>query len=169
VLRTRLLEASPNRRHSFLKKLGVATAAVGAIALTVATPAEAQTMTEETVLNFALNLEYLESEFYSFAMYGSSATNFGIGIGGVATGSNPSCGGDTTGGKKVTFSNNLVFTQGDRRANRSDERAHIVLLRSALGKLACRFANYLDFGSHLVKQVRELATASARAEIMRSA
>ena len=51
-----LVDASPNRR-SFLKKIGMATAAVGA--LSVATPhsAEAQTATEDAVLNFALNIE----------------------------------------------------------------------------------------------------------------
>ncbi len=144
-----LYEASPNRR-SFLKKIGVATAAVGAMAVTGTTPAEAQTMTEENVLNFALNLEYLEAEFYTYAAYGTSITSYGIGINGVATGSNPPSGGTTTGGSKVTFSNNLVFTQTIGAEIGSDERAHVVLLRTALGSAAIAkpniFLNALGFG-----------------------
>ena len=130
-----LYEASPNRR-SFLKKIGVATAAVGAMAVTGATPAEAQTATEIEVLNFALNLEYLEAQFYTYAMYGTSITSYGIGINGVATGSNPPSGGSVTGGSKVEFSNNLLFTQAIGMEIGSDERAHVVLLRSVLGSAA---------------------------------
>ncbi len=130
-----LVDASPNRR-SFLKKIGIATAAVGA--LSVATPhsAEAQTATEDAVLNFALNLEYLEAEFYTYAINGTSITAYGIGINGVANPGNPAAGGMTTGGHMVSFSNNLVFSQAIATQIASDERAHVKLLRSALGPLA---------------------------------
>lgn len=127
-----LVSASPNRR-SFLKKLGAATAAIGALSVTSSIPAEAQSSTEVSVLNFALNLEYLEAEFYTYAVYGSSITSFGIEINGTANGANPSTGGETTGGSKVTFSNNLVFSQDIAAEIGSDERSHVVLLRSALG------------------------------------
>lgn len=127
-----LFEASPNRR-SFLKKIGIATAAVGALPFAGAIPAAAQTSTELSVLKFALNLEYLEAEFYTYALYGSSITNFGIGIDGNATGSNPTSGGYTHGGSKVTFSNNLVFTSDIAAQIGTDERAHVMLLRTALG------------------------------------
>ncbi len=126
--------ASPNRRK-FIQTLGVATAAVGA--MTIAEPkADAQTMTEMTVLNFALNLEYLEAEFYTYGIYGYGIEQFGIGINGQANGSNPSTGGTTTGGKKVTFTNSLVFSQPILTQIGSDERAHVVLLRSLLGSAA---------------------------------
>lgn len=128
-------EASPNRR-SFLKKIGIATAAVGAMSVASVSPAEAQSNTEIEVLNFALNLEYLEAEFYTYAYYGTSITSFGIGINGVANPGNPSSGGAATGGKKVTFSNNLVFSQAIGAQIGSDERAHVKLLRSALGSAA---------------------------------
>lgn len=127
-----LVAASPNRR-SFLKTMGAAAAAVGAFTVAGTTAAEAQTSTEVNVLNFALNLEYLEAEFYTFAVYGQSITDFGIGIDGLANGANPTSGGITSGGSQVAFSNSLVFTPDIAAEIGSDERAHVVLLRSALG------------------------------------
>ena len=126
--------AAPNRRK-FLKVIGAASAAVGA--MTIAAPtAEAQSSTELAVLNFALNLEYLEAEFYTYGQYGYGIEQMGIGINGVANGSNPGNGGTTTGGKKVTFSNELVFSGPITSEIGVDERAHVVLLRSFLGSMA---------------------------------
>ena len=133
-----VVAASPNRRK-FLKTLGVATAAVGAMGLATS-EAEAQssgpTPTELAVLNFALNLEYLEAEFYTYGQYGYGIEQFGIGVSGVASGSNNPNGGVTIGGSKVTLSNSLVFTGPITAEIGSDERAHVVLLRSFLGTLA---------------------------------
>jgi hypothetical protein len=129
-----VIQASPNRRR-FLKTLGAATAAVTAMG--VATPkADAQTSTEVAVLNFALNLEYLEAEFYTYGQYGYGIEQFGIGTTGTANGTNPTTGGATAGGAKVTFSNSLVFTGPIVNQIGSDERAHVVLLRSFLGSAA---------------------------------
>ena len=89
-----LTSASPNRR-SFLKKVGIATAAIGTSAIVGASTAEAQTTTELDILNFVLNLEYLEAEFYTYAITGKSITSFGIGIDGKATGANSASGGAT--------------------------------------------------------------------------
>jgi hypothetical protein len=50
---------------------------------------------ELDVLNFALNLEYLEAEFYTYATTGKSITSFGIGIKGRANEDNPANGGTT--------------------------------------------------------------------------
>ena len=128
-----VVAASPNRRK-FLKTLGAASAAVGALSIASAPSAEAQTTTEIDVLNFALNLEYLESEFYTYAVYGYGIEGFNIPIAGIANGGNPSSGGTTTGGAQVPFANSLVFTQAIATEIGVDERAHVLLLQSFLGK-----------------------------------
>jgi hypothetical protein len=83
-----LVSASPNRR-SFLRTIAAATAGVSALSMAGLSSAEAQTTTEVEVLKFALNLEYLESEFYTYAVYGFGIEKFGFGITGAANGSNP--------------------------------------------------------------------------------
>jgi hypothetical protein len=130
-----IVSAAPNRRR-FLRTLGAATAAVGAISLLNTPPAEAQSTTEIDVLNFALNLEYLEAEFYTYAVTGESITSFGIGVDGHASGQNPAAGGATTGGSKVSFSTKDNLIEDLAAEIGVDERAHVALIRSALGKLA---------------------------------
>ena len=41
---------------------------------------------EMDILNFALNLEYLEAEFYTYAVTGKSISSFGVGTKGGANG-----------------------------------------------------------------------------------
>jgi hypothetical protein len=128
-----VVSASPNRR-SFLKTIGAATAGVTALSVAGITPALGQTTTEVEVLKFALNLEYLEAEFYTYALYGRGIESFGIGVNGSANGSNPTSGNETWGGKKVTFiqpAEAISFELAEQIG--SDERAHVKLLRTALG------------------------------------
>jgi hypothetical protein len=128
--------ASPNRR-SFLKTIAAASAGVGALSIAGIASAQAQTSTEIEVLKFALNLEYLESEFYTYAFYGRGIETFGIGVSGEANGANPASGGETTGGKQVSFNNAAQVLSAQIAAEiGADERAHVVLLRSALGSQA---------------------------------
>jgi Ferritin-like domain len=101
---------------------------------------------EQDVLNFALNLEYLEAEFYTYATTGKSIKTFGIGTKGSASGSNPTAGGTTVGGKQVTFSDNESVTRDIATQIGADERAHVVLLRGALGSAACAMPN-IDLGA----------------------
>jgi hypothetical protein len=126
-----LASASPNRER-FMKKIDTASAAMGAGGSLGATEA----ITETDILNLALNLEYLEAEFYTYAVEGKSITSFGIGIDGKASGENPASGGKTGGGSKVTFDNNEIFSRDIAAEIGSDERAHVVLLRNALGSTA---------------------------------
>ena len=125
-----LAAASPNRR-SFMKTIGAATAGVTALSMAGVLPASAATATEVEVLQFALNLEYLEAEFYTYAQFGNGIEQHGIGINGMANGSNPAEGGKTTGGAKVRFTNQ--FSQDIAFQIGIDERAHVNLLRDALG------------------------------------
>jgi hypothetical protein len=96
---------------------------------------------EQDVLNFALNLEYLEAEFYTYATTGKSITNFGIATRGHANGANAMDGGTTVGGKQVTFSKNDPLTHDMAAQIGADERAHVVLLRGALGSAAVAMPN----------------------------
>jgi hypothetical protein len=91
---------------------------------------------EQDILNLALNLEYLEAEFYTYALTGKSITSFGIGVKGHASGSNAPDGGTSIGGKQVNFSEDGSFTQDVVAQIGADERAHVVLLRGALGASA---------------------------------
>ena len=101
---------------------------------------------EVDILNFALNLEYLEAEFYTYATTGKSLTSFGIGIKGHATGGNSTTGGTTSGGGKVTFSKDESELHDLATQIGADERAHVVLLRGALGSAAVAMPN-IDLGA----------------------
>jgi hypothetical protein len=131
-----LVEASPNRRK-FLKTIAAATAGVSALSMAGLKSAEAQTSTEIEVLQFALNLEYLEAEFYTYALTGKGIEAYGIGINGLANGSNPASGGTTTGGHKVDFTEPFRAVSAPVAVQiGKDERAHVSLLRSALSSQA---------------------------------
>ena len=101
---------------------------------------------EVDILNLALNLEYLEAEFYTHVTTGKSITSFGIGINGRANGANPTTGGTTVGGKKVNFSEDEAFLHDIAAQIGADERAHVVLLRGALGSSAVAMPN-IDLGA----------------------
>lgn len=110
-------------RRSFVKKMGMASAGLAAFLGTVET-ADAQ-VTDVDILQFALNLEYLEAEFYTMARTGKSIAEMGIGV----TGSGAT--GATTGGKQVTFIEGSTLAKSADEIG-ADERAHVQLLRSAL-------------------------------------
>jgi hypothetical protein len=126
------IEKSRVSRRSFLSGLGITAGASAAITLagcggssmsSTSTP-PSSTLTDADVLNFALNLEYLEAEFYLRAATGAglSSTDAGSGAGTV------------TGGAQVPFKTQAIQEYAMEIAN--DELAHVRFLRSALGSAA---------------------------------
>ena len=114
-------------RRNFLKNVGLAGAGLAAGALIEGCSDSKKVMAsgppEADVLNFALNLEYLEAEFYSIAVNGvrlSASVS-----GGTST---------ATGGSQVTFTDPIVQAAATEIA--ADEAAHVSYLRTALGAAA---------------------------------
>lgn len=112
-------------RREFFRAFGTAAKYGGAvIAASTASLAQAQAApTDADVLNFALNLEYLEAQFYSFAAFGSGLPSDML----DGTGSR----GEATGGRRVNFTDPIVSQYAREIA--FDEAAHVRFLRGALG------------------------------------
>lgn len=131
-------------RRKFLKGtgalgLGIAGVSMLGTALISSVPALAQqspgtpvslSANDAAVLNFALNLEYLEAEFYTKATTGMTIEQIGIPVSGVGTE------GPTLGGMKIDFGSNKDFigTIADQIAR--DEQDHVKDLRAVLGSQA---------------------------------
>ena len=109
------------------------TASLGAVATAFAmkvTGADAQTApTDPEILNFALNLEYLEAEYYLRAVTGTGLVGNGVGVNGVG-----GSGGTVTGGSRVAFQSRSTYELAYEIA--MDEKAHVKLLRQALDSAA---------------------------------
>jgi hypothetical protein len=136
---TNAVTTSALDRRSFLRRagLGAATLIPGAGLLSAgqarADPAWPFGFINETldddILNFALNLEYLEAKYYLYATTGSGLAAAGIGVdgkgkqGSVIIKPNP----------KVPFSDSVVQQYAEEIAQ--DEATHVKFLRSALGDM----------------------------------
>lgn len=127
---SRSAESESDRRR-FLRSAGLGgLGAVGAAALSstglaqvaAAQPTE-ETPSDSAVLNFALNLEYLEAQFYAYAVTGEGISE------NLITGTGDQ--GGVTGGHEVRFESKMVRQYAQEIA--ADERAHVEFLRSALG------------------------------------
>jgi len=122
-----ILSHAPNRRR-MLKKLGLASAAAGALVSSGRKlTAQSSSPSPTDVVQFALNLEYLEAEFYSVATTGTLLEAKGIDLTGIGT-----PGPTTTAFGAVNFSNNIVFTGSVAQDIAADELAHVQILRQAL-------------------------------------
>jgi len=84
---------------------------------------------DQDILNFALNLEYLEAEFYLLA-----ATGKGLQI--TDSGSDDPGLGQTTGGRKVNFDTRDIEDYANEIA--ADELAHVRFLRKATSRSVAR-------------------------------
>jgi Ferritin-like domain len=113
-------------RRDFLRGLGLGVAGAAAVSATGFSRTSAlaqQANNDVAILEFALNLEYLEAEFYSRAA-------FGHGLSPALLGANP---GPVTGGQMVSFTSPLVKAYAAEIAD--EETKHVEFLRAALAAL----------------------------------
>jgi hypothetical protein len=126
-------ERASERRQFFRTAFGAAAVTVaGATALTIGPRAFADTTSDVDMLNFALQLTYLEAQFYSFSAFGTGLTAAQIAAGSAATGTNVA--GQATGARQVTFTDPLVAQYAAEIAQ--DKVAHLNWLRGELGTVA---------------------------------
>ncbi len=112
-------------------------AALAGLALTSVAKAQATTtLTDADYLNFALNLEYLEANFYTLAATGMTIDQAPYGIALTGTGTQGTVTVKTGGPSacKVNFKNTNVANYATEIA--MEERNHVSLLRGALGNAA---------------------------------
>ena len=128
----RSAETQLDRRKLFtmagLAGVGAAAAIAtsGGAASAADTAAAGEAPSDASILNFALNLEYLEAEFYLRAVTGEGLDDSLVG--GVGTL------GQVSGGRKVNFKNKAIRQYAREIAR--DEREHVTFLRAALGSVA---------------------------------
>ena len=122
-----LVTSGVSRRRFAKQTIAGTLAAAGVLAGGPSAEVFAQGLTDVSILNFALNLEYLEAEFYTVALTGQRIADLGIGVDGVGRQ------GPTTGGARVSLEDN-VRTVAEHVA--LDEQQHVRFLRGALGGAA---------------------------------
>jgi hypothetical protein len=118
-----------SNRRRLLRNTGLGTAIAAAAGFGLFSPTRAQAASAPTdvdILNFALNLEYLEAEYYLHAVNGTGLSNTDINGAGST--------GNVIGGAPVPFASSAIQQYALKIA--SDELAHVEFLRSALGSAA---------------------------------
>lgn len=130
---TDVIRSTINRR-AFFKGVGATGLGLAGAALigsqfgaNESTVHAASGVSDEAILNFALNLEYLEAEFYLMSTYNTTLEKHGVLKSNEVSG-------PTTGGKRVNFTHlGYLATQ-----LRTDEIDHVLFLRQALGSAAVK-------------------------------
>ncbi|WP_352430507.1 ferritin-like domain-containing protein [Pyrinomonas sp.] len=115
-------------RRRFMKQAGVA--GLGVLGAThlgeVDLLAQSGELNDVKILNFALNLEYLEAEFYLRAAFGRGLSDSDV----TGTGRL----GPVIGGRQVPFATESIREYAEEIA--ADEEAHVRFLRAGLGNVA---------------------------------
>jgi hypothetical protein len=148
-----VLQSAYDRRR-FVKGVGLATAGVAGAAVLggklgvldkipgmkkmalTQQAVNAGSISDVDILNFALNLEYLEAEFYTVVTTGKTLQESGFQLQGRGNS------GPTTGGSKVDFVHSQDRVELTRQLQKVmeeityDEQQHVLLLRGALGDYA---------------------------------
>ena len=160
---------STTGRRNFLKvaglsSLGLAGAAAFATKLGSPMKAEAAGIDDADILNFALNLEYLEAEYYCVATTGMTLVELGFIDDTDTTG-------PTVGGGLIPDLKSFSPASYLSNALRINEVEHVLLLRNALGPAAVKkpainlgalgygFTSHLDFFK-ITRQLEEVGTSA---------
>jgi hypothetical protein len=112
-------------RRAFLTTMGLGAAGAAMLSgsLAISSEVQAAEITDSDIFNFALNLEYLEAEFYLRAAFGRGLADddtTGVGQRGAVKG-----------GRKVPFATRNFQLYAEEIAR--DEEAHVKFIRRALG------------------------------------
>lgn len=137
---TEAMHTTEGREYSRRAAFAIGSAAVAGLALSTRATAQTTTnkITDQDILNFALNLEYLEANFYTLATTGKTIDQVGIGVSGGVYGAPV--------GKVTVKANPMVpFTSSLLKQFAmeltTDEQNHVTFLRTALGASAVAMPN----------------------------
>ena len=113
-------------RRAFIQTLGLGVAGAAIFGASVQGASAQAAPSDADIFNFALNLEYLEAEFYLRASVGQGLTNAEVSGTGTL--------GPVSGGRQVPFVSQVIANYANEIAR--DERQHVNTLRAALGGAA---------------------------------
>lgn len=132
-------------RRKFLAGAGASAGTIAALNLagcggtaTMTSTPPTQTFTDADILNFALNLEYLEAQFYLYAATGSGLASYDITAGSASP---YQVTGTVTKGEAAAVPGLTSAQQQILNEIAFEEQAHVRFLRSALGSAAIPMPN----------------------------